>query len=131
VIGIDTNVLVRHLVQDDAAQAARATALIEGKLTRDAPGFINRIVVVELIWVLEASYGYARDLVADLIDRILRTAELIVEDADAVSEAVRRFRASGADLADLLLAIGNERLGCSETYTFDRRAARTAGFAAL
>lgn len=130
-IGIDTNILVRHLVQDDSQQAARATAFIEGRLTRDAPGFVNRIVVVELIWVLESAYGYARDLVADLVERMLRTAELIVEDSDEVHEAVKRFRRSGADLADLLLAIGNLRHGCSETYTFDRRAARTVGFTAL
>lgn len=130
-IGVDTNILVRHLVQDDVEQAARATAFIEGRLTRDTPGFINRMVVVELIWVLETSYGFARNLVADLIDRLLRTAELVVEDADQVNEAIQRFRRSGADLADLLLAIGNARHGCSETYTFDRRAARAAGFAGL
>lgn len=130
-IGIDTDILVRHLVQDDDQQAVRATALIEGRLTRETPGFVNRIVVVELIWVLEGAYGYARDVVADLVERMLRTAELIVEDADDVSEAVRRCRGTGADLADLLLAIGNLRHGCLETYTFDRRAARTVGFAAL
>lgn len=130
-IGIDTNILVRHLTQHDAEQAARATALVEGRLTRTTPGLINRIVVVELIWVLETSYGYACDLIADLIEQVLRISELIVEDADEVSEAVRRFRRSGANLTDLLLAIGNNRNGCSETFTFDRRAARTAGFAAL
>jgi predicted nucleic-acid-binding protein len=131
VIGIDTNVLIRHLVQDDAAQATRATELVEQRLTREEPGFINRIVVVELVWVLETSYGFARDLVVDTVDQLLRTAELLIEDSDDVAEAVRRSRADGADLADLLISIGNQRQGCAQTFTFDRRAARLSGFVGL
>ena len=130
-IGLDTNVLVRHLVQDDPAQSARASAFIEESLTRQAPGFINRIVLVDLIWVLETSYSYARELVAGTVERLLQTAELVVEDADDVAEALRRPRIVNADLVDLLLGVGNARRGCTTTYTFDRRVTRADGFTAL
>ena len=62
-IGIDTNVLVRHLVQDDLRQSREATRVITKQRTRDDPGFINRIVLCELVWVLESAYGYPKDTI--------------------------------------------------------------------
>ena len=80
-IGIDTNVLVRHLVQDDPRQAHAATQVITKQCTRDNPGFINRIVLCELVWVLESAYGYSKDTIVNVLDRLLRTSQLRVEDA--------------------------------------------------
>jgi len=56
-IGIDTNVLIRHLVQDDPGQSRAATHIMTKQCTRDDPGFINRIVLCEMVWVLESAYG--------------------------------------------------------------------------
>jgi len=81
--GIDTNVLVRYLVQDDAEQARKATHFISNECASDNPGLINRIVLCELVWVLESSYGYPRAQVAFTLEKILRTTQFKVEDHDA------------------------------------------------
>ena len=80
-IGLDTNVLVRHLVQDDPAQSHAATQVITKRCTRDEPGFINRIVLCELVWVLESAYGYSKDTIVVVLDKILRTSQLKIESS--------------------------------------------------
>ena len=65
VIGLDTNVLVRYLVQDDPSQSARAMHLIEKRLTQSNPGFISIVAMVETVWVLERAYDFSRQQIAD------------------------------------------------------------------
>jgi predicted nucleic-acid-binding protein len=127
--GIDTNVLIRYLVQDDPEQARRATRFI-AQCSADDPCLVNRIVLCELVWVLESAYGYRREALARLLESILRTAELKVEDHDDAWAALREYQ-GGADFADALIAAGNLRLGCDQTATFDRQAGRRAGFITL
>ena len=127
-IGLDTNVLVRYIVQDDVDQAAAATRLIEKRCTEQAPGFVGIPVLVELVWVLTAAYDYEREVVASVVGQLLRTAELTVEDAESVWLALRDFEAGSADFADCLIAQRNHALGCETTYTFDRRATRERYF---
>lgn len=121
--GLDTNVLVRFLVQDDKAQGAAAVAYIARHCTAAEPGFINRIVLCELVWVLESVYDYSRVIVGDAIERILRTEEFQVEDNDEARVALAIYRRTGVDFADALIGRGNRALGCSATATFDRKAA--------
>jgi predicted nucleic-acid-binding protein len=128
--GIDTNVLVRYLVQDDAEQATRATYFITNECSTDDTGLINRIVLCELVWVLETAYEYPRSAVAMALEKILRTAQFTVEDHQEAWLAFRDYQ-NGADFADALIAAINRRFGCGVTVTFDRRASRQAGFAAL
>ncbi len=77
--GIDTKVLVRYLVQDDPEQARKATRFITNECASEDPGFINRIVLSELVWVLETAYGYAREQVSLALGKILRTAHFEIE----------------------------------------------------
>lgn len=128
--GIDTNVLVRYLVQDDAEQARKATYFITNECSTDDTGLINRIVLCELVWVLETAYEYPRSAVAMALEKILRTAQFTVEDHQEAWLAFRDYQ-NGADFADALIAAINRRFGCGVTVTFDRRASRPAGFAAL
>jgi predicted nucleic-acid-binding protein len=128
--GIDTNVLIRYLIQDEPEQARRASRFIATACSADDPGFINRIVLCELVWVLESAYGYARDRMAQLIENLLRTAQLKVEDHDVAWAALREYQ-TGADFADALIAALNQRVGCEDTVTFDRKAGRRPGFFAL
>ena len=127
--GIDTNVMVRYLVQDDPEQSAAAARLIAKECTVDEPGLINRIVLCELVWVLESAYGYTRARVAPVLASILRTAQLKVEDSPDAYNALEQYR-QGADFADALIAIVNRRLGSVHTMTFDRKAGRLEGFRA-
>jgi len=128
VIGLDTNVLLRFLVADDARQTERAHRVIREHCHPDAPGYVNHVVLCELIWVLERSYGYPRPAVATVAETLCRSGDFSVQDSDAVREALDAFRASQADFADCLIGVVNRRHGCRNTVTFDREAAKLAGF---
>jgi predicted nucleic-acid-binding protein len=130
-IGIDTNVLVRHLVQDDPRQSRKATQVITKQCTRDDPGFINRIVLCELVWVLESAYGYSKDTVVAVLDKLLRTSQLKIEDAQSAWTAFRMYQKGKADFADCLLGATNRIAGCDSTVTFDRAASKLEGFQLL
>jgi predicted nucleic-acid-binding protein len=128
--GLDTNVLLRYLVEDDLAQARKATAFISSECSTDDPGLINRIVLCELVWVLESGYEYPRDMVAAALDRILHTRQFRIENADNVRAALEEYR-EGSDFADSLLGHVNRQFGCDYTVTFDRQAARRESFRLL
>lgn len=125
-IGLDTNVLVRYLMQDDAKQAANATRLMES-LTVEVPGFVSIVSVVELGWVLTSAYGLTRSQLEQALEALLRTKELVVDRADQVLQALRIFKATRADLADCLIERSAAGAGCEQTMTFDVGAARGAG----
>jgi predicted nucleic-acid-binding protein len=125
VIGLDTNALVRYIVQDGARQASAATRLIESTCTREDPGFISHLVLAELCWVLGRGYGYPRPTLMSVLSNILTAAELQVQDAGTVWQALRAFEAGSADFADYLIALVHETEGCEITYTFDRKAAKS------
>ena len=125
-IGLDTNVLVRYIMQDDAKQSPKATQLIES-LTVDAPGFFALVSVVELGWVLSTSYGLTREQLAQAIEALLRTKEIVIDRADQVLKALRVFKASSADFADCLIERAAASAGCDRTMTFDAGAAKVAG----
>ena len=124
--GLDTNVLVRYVMQDDARQSARASRLIES-FTGEEPGFVPLVAVLELVWVLSGSYGLGRAQVAAALESLLRSKELVVDCADLVAQALSRFRDAGADFADALIERIAVSAGCPVTMTFDVGAAKTAG----
>lgn len=125
-IGLDTNVLARYIVQDDPEQAERATALIETRCTREQPGHVDPVVLCELVWVLERAYGYTRTTVSAVLRQILSTAELTVAFPDSAWAALRAYEQGSADYADYLIGAHNRSAGCETTYTFDRRASKSA-----
>jgi predicted nucleic-acid-binding protein len=130
VIGLDTNVLVRYLMQDDARQAAQATKLLES-LTPEAPGFVPIVTVVEFVWVLSSCFDLQRSEVVQALDSLLRTKELVVERVEVVWKALRHFRHGSADFADSLIARSAAAAGCERTVTFDRAAAKHVGMSLL
>lgn len=119
-IGLDTNVLVRYLVQDDPEQSARATAAIENAIEAGERLHLNPIVLCELVWVLSGTYRVRRGEVADTLERLLETDGLEVEHKDRVRAALERYRAGRADFADYLIGRTNGDGGCTHTLTFDR-----------
>ena len=129
-IGIDTNVLVRYLVQDDPEQSALASRLIDG-LTVERPGFIALLTLAELVWVLRRAYGYRHELGRQTLAAILTTMEFQIEDRALALAALRDYENGGADYADCLIAQGALRAGCEAVYTFDRKATRHSGFRLL
>ncbi|HJT97025.1 MAG TPA: type II toxin-antitoxin system VapC family toxin [Rhodanobacteraceae bacterium] len=122
-IGIDTNVLLRYVVQDDARQASLANQFIETTLNDDEPGWIASIVLCELVWVLEDVYAYARSTIAETLERLLEIDRFRVEAPSLAWRALGEYRA-GADFSDALIGFVNEREGCAYTATFDRGAGK-------
>ncbi|WP_426118655.1 PIN domain-containing protein [Pseudomonas sp. DSP3-2-2] len=129
-IGLDTNVLVRYVAQDDVKQSAIASQLIES-LTVTAPGFIAMVSVVEFVWVLQSSYQSSKSEIIAVLETLLRTRELTVENVETVWQALRRFTESNADFADCLIERSAHAAGCDHTATFDSKAAKTAGMRRL
>lgn len=125
-IALDTNVIVRFLVQDDPQQSAEADAII-ARLTPDTPGFLSREVMVELVWVLERAYRLPRSDIAASVDGLLSSHELVVEAADRVGLAVERYRHGGAGFSDHMIALSARDSGCTVIYSFDRKAVSQAG----
>jgi predicted nucleic-acid-binding protein len=128
-IGLDTNILVRFIAQDHPAQTAAATKLIDS-LSSDVPGYLSLVVIAELIWVLKISYRFDKPEIEKVIDRLLRSRELVLEHKEAVAQALTRFRASRAEFADCLIERCGRDAGCRHVLTFDRRAA-TSGMQLL
>lgn len=127
-IGLDTNVLVRYIMQDDPKQSPKASKLIES-LDGDNPGYITHICVIELYWVLTSSYELTGEQVTQALEAILRTKQLLVERADQVMRALRVFAAGKADFADCLIERSASGAGCTQTMTFDVGASKHAGMA--
>jgi len=125
-IGIDTNVLVRYIMQDDPKQSPKASALIES-LNADNPGFITLVSIVELYWVLTTSYGLTGQQVKQVLEVLLRTKQVIVDRADQVLRALRVFNDGKADFADCLIERTAAAAGCGQTMTFDVGATKHAG----
>ncbi len=125
-IGLDTNLLVRYIMQDDAKQSPKATALMES-LTTDAPGFVSLVSIVELGWVLSVSYELNHEQVAQALELLLRTKEVVIDHAEQVAQALRAFKTSSADFADCLIERSAAGAGCDRTMTFDVSAAKVAG----
>lgn len=133
-IGLDTNVLVRYLAQDDVKQAAAATRLIEKELTASRQGFISLVVLSELCWVLSSIYSAAVEELVATVQDLLNTPQFQVERREAVQAAIARLKVSPtrkAGLVDALIAAIAESEGCTGTVTFDKAAVRAAGMTLL
>ncbi len=130
-IGLDTNVVIRYLVQDDEAQAKKATQFIEQSLSTDSPGYINHIVLCEIGWVLERCYEVTKAQLKAIFEALLETKQFVVEDVEVVWKALRAFDANSADFSDALIGQRNMQSGCEQTATFDKKAAKLPGIVLL
>jgi predicted nucleic-acid-binding protein len=129
-IGLDTNVLVRYIMQDDPKNSPKATKLIES-LDADHPGYITMVSVVELYWVLTTCYELTGQQAAQALETILRTKQFLVERADQVMRALRVFGKGTADFADCLIERSAAGAGCTQTMTFDVGASKHAGMSLI
>jgi predicted nucleic-acid-binding protein len=126
VIGLDTNVLVRYMMQDDGRQSPLATRIVES-LSAESPGFVPLVVIVELGWVLSSAYELERNQLVEAFEALLRTKELVVERGEIVWKALRLFQRANGDFADCLITCSAEAAGCAKTMTFDRGAVKSGG----
>jgi predicted nucleic-acid-binding protein len=126
-IGLDTNVLVRYIMQDDAKQSPKATKIIEGLNDVENSGYVTLVSIIELVWVLGTSYELTRAQVAQALDSLIRAKQLKIESADQVIRALRVFKIGRSDFADCLIERSANSAGCEKTVTFDVNASKHAG----
>ncbi len=129
--GLDTNVLVRYLVQDDPAQAHRASRYIERHCTADSRCLINNIVLCELVWVLESAYEYKKEIISEALEKLFMASGFEFEDKNIAWAALNDYRVRNTDFADCLIGRLNRTLGCDETVTFDKALKQLDGFKLL
>lgn len=111
-IGLDTNVLVRYLTEDDPEQSPRAVALVERALEEGERLFVPQVVLCELVWVLDSVYHYSLEEISLVLRDLLRTRQLVIEDLDTAWKAVDRYAAeSGVSFARQRLRDGAQGLG--------------------
>ncbi len=130
-IGLDTNLLIRYLTNDDRAQYAKAKRLIDEAVERDVRLLINGVVLCEVTWVLETAYEYSRAEIADVLDRIFDTAQFEIERAPEARQALDDFRSTKVGFADALIGRINRTLGATKSMTFDRDLKALETFAVL
>lgn len=127
-IGLDTNILVRYLTQDDPIQSLKATEIIERRLTEEAPGFVSIVAMVETVWVLERAYSLATHEIAAAVERMLQADVLVVENEQEVFTAMIALKDGQGSFSDAVIAALGARASCSCTLTFDQKALRLPGF---
>ncbi|HXU50356.1 MAG TPA: type II toxin-antitoxin system VapC family toxin [Candidatus Binatia bacterium] len=127
-IGLDTNILIRYLTQDDPIQSRKAAEILERRLTEGNPGFISVVVMSEIVWVLDRAYGLADSEIVAAIERMLQIDVLLVENEQEVFTAMIMLKEGRGSFADALIAELGSRAGCLHTLTFDEKALRLSGF---
>jgi predicted nucleic-acid-binding protein len=127
-IGLDTNILVRYVTQDDPVQSAKAIEVIERRLTEEIPGFVSIVAMVETVWVLDRAYGLTPQEIAAVVERMLQTDVLVIENEQEVFTAMIALKEGLGSFADCVIAALGAKAGCSSTVTFDHKALRLPGF---
>lgn len=129
-IALDTNVLVRFLVEDDPEQSRRARAMLQRAIAADSPCFVSEVVVCEVVWVLGTSYQVGRDEIARVLRQLLRARHLTFPEGERLSRALSAFDSGRGDFADYLIREAAREAGCEAVATFDRELLREPGFVA-
>ena len=128
-MGLDTNVLLRYLAQDDPKQSPRSTEIIERRLTEQEPGFVSLVTILEVVWVLKSLFKRSRQEIANDIEMLLAADTLEVQNEQEVYLAVVSLRNGVGTFEDALIGTLGAWRGCSATLTFDEDAAtRLHGF---
>ncbi|MFA7504781.1 MAG: type II toxin-antitoxin system VapC family toxin [Burkholderiaceae bacterium] len=124
---LDTNVLVRYLIQDDASQLAAARKLIRKYVDEQQTLFVPVTVALELEWVLRSSFGYPKDTTILVLSSLLSAVELSFESEQALEVALDLYRRNGADFADCLHVALAAQAGEQPLWTFDKGASKLPG----
>lgn len=130
-IGVDTNILLRFALADDAGQSSIATKFLVGDDRLDQPAVICPVVLVEFVWTLTRQYRFSKMRVVEILDAFSQSSRVSYSDDALVSRCIEQWRNGDADFADYLIAALNLQAGASTTLTFDRKAAREPGFSLL
>jgi predicted nucleic-acid-binding protein len=128
--GIDTNILVRYVIQDDPRQSSIASSFLDS-LAAENPGYITLVSLAELCWVFLQRYKLPRTSFTHSVESLLASEEIEIESESIVRQALSLFNQSNADFADCLIAGCSRAAGCDAVVTFDKKAAKSTGMTLL
>jgi predicted nucleic-acid-binding protein len=131
VIGLDTDILVRYITDDDPKWSSIARQFIDSKCTLNTPGFVHPLVLAEVVWAIKNHGGYNKQKTINLIREFLDADNLVIGNAHQVELALENYRASSAGFTDCLIATLNDEVGATPTYSIDKDAIKSAIFAAI
>jgi len=120
VIGLDTNVLLRLLLDDDAAQGTRITKLFDAHVQAPGSAHIADVVLAEAMWTLGSAYQQPKAALVKALQALLGQPAYAFESRAAVEQALQAYTSSRAGFSDCLIVAKNTALGCTFTATFDR-----------
>jgi predicted nucleic-acid-binding protein len=129
--GVDTNVLVRFLTQDDPEQARRVDSLFSRLKRTGESAYVSVVVLCELAWVLRSLYGLRRQEIHDALETLLEADRLEIEGRGIVHRAVTLYGHGSGDFADYVIGLRNRQAGCQDTLTLDRRLGQSDLFTML
>jgi predicted nucleic-acid-binding protein len=127
-IGLDTNIIVRYLTQDDPLQSRKAVKIIEHTISEGNPGYISLVTIAETAWVLERTYHFPSKDIARAIEMMLQADSLLIQNEQEIYTAMVALKTGTGTFADALIAALGQWAGCASTLTFDKKAARISGF---
>lgn len=130
-IGLDTNVIIRYLMKDDRKQFNIAENLIETALNQKKLLHLNLVILCEVVWVLNYHYKLKREEINTFLGMLLHAEQIEVENRQLALNAFQEYQNSQADFADCIIGLMNDFLGCTTTYTFDKKAAKLVSFTKL
>jgi predicted nucleic-acid-binding protein len=126
--GLDPNILVRYLTQDDPLQSRKAVEIIERRLSAENPGFVSVVTMAETVWVLDRAYDFSKREIASAIERMLQVEVLIIQHEQEVFAAMIALKQGSSSFSDAIIAELGAQAGCIHTLTFDQKALRFPGF---
>lgn len=126
-IGIDTNVLLRYLLDDDLVQSAAARLFFEKRLNARNKGFISLVTLAETVWVLRRQCKASRSEIQTMVEQLLCSDKLHVQESDSVWRALDEYDQTKADFSDTLIVALGQMHGCDSTVTFDAQAGTVHG----
>ena len=127
-IGLDTNVLLRYLLQDDPKQTRQANQIFDQHLSEQNPGFISLVAVLETVWVMRSLLKQTSSQIASHLENLLTADPLVVQNEQQVFDAASALKRGAGEFEGALIGSLSAWARCSHTLTFDRKAARLNGF---
>lgn len=130
-IALDSNVLIRLLIEDDPKQTSIAKELLEGKIADGETCFVSDPVLCEIEWVLESCYGVPRESLLAMVQELAANDHFVFEDRAVLRDALDAYSDGKADLSDYLIHGKAMAREARATYTFDRALRNTDGVVVL
>lgn len=127
-LGVDSNIVLRLLINDDPIQAEQAKQAVKNA---SSPCLIDTTVLSEVVWVLKRGYKFDRENIIKAVEALLQTQNFVFEDNDIIWRTLNDYKDSSADFSDCLIGQRNKQNKCETTITFDRKASQIASFTLL